>query len=259
VEAKRKIRFAKIDGTVTEEAHTYVYITSDYAVGGVWERRDEFDNEQQRWDITLPLTSPAIAGASNVNQALFFHPGAKYKAGDDRHASPYGEVLFHKDCAIQLWKLPDGLDAKEAHQEIVGCLPKGEWLFEKQGGCGLVGDVYIGFYLMNDLSFTEKTDRISITSSLRDGLNGIVIEAVSCKEAAVLGIKGLAGWAESLNSRRAAFTELSEAGEEGKLSLVYQTRNNDTLSITVGVNSLERSINGQFIEFSDYLTGEQSL
>ena len=58
---KRKIQFTYVDEIVTEEAHTYVFITPDYAVGGIWERIREFDNEQKRWDITLPLTQSESA------------------------------------------------------------------------------------------------------------------------------------------------------------------------------------------------------
>ncbi|NOU92642.1 hypothetical protein GC093_05280 [Paenibacillus sp. LMG 31456] len=260
-EVKRNIRFAGLDGKVTEEAHTYVYITPDYAVGGVWERRDEFDNEQQRWDITLPLTSQAFTDGNHVNQALFFHPGAKYKSGDDRHASPYGEVLFHMDSLIQLWALPSSLpslDANEANkEELVGCLPKGEWRFEKQSGYGRIGDVYMAFHLMNDFTYLEKTDRISISSTFEDGLNGVVMEVVACKEVAALGIDSLNSWAESMNNQRAAYTVIPSAAETGdKLSVVYKTRRNDVLSLTFGTNDYERTINGQPITFTDYQTGE---
>ncbi|MFD0681770.1 MULTISPECIES: hypothetical protein [unclassified Paenibacillus] len=258
-EVKRTIQFAGVDGAVTEEAHTYVYITEDYAAGGVWERRTEFDNEQQRWDITLPLTSQALKDNNHVNQALFFHPGAKYKSGDDRHASPYGEVLFHKDCIIQLWALPSSLPSLEMNetcQELVGCLPKGEWHFEQQSGYGRVGNVYMAFHLMNDYTHIEKTDRISIASPLQDGLNGVVMEVVSCKEAAALGVDSLADWAESMNNQRAAYTIIPFAETNGKLNIVYKTRRNDVLSLTIGTSNNEKMINGLPVTFTDYPTGE---
>ncbi|UUZ90394.1 hypothetical protein LJK87_31355 [Paenibacillus sp. P25] len=51
-EVKRRIRFAGASGEVDSEAHTYAYVAPDYAVGGVWERREEYDNEQLRWDVS---------------------------------------------------------------------------------------------------------------------------------------------------------------------------------------------------------------
>ncbi|MDF2962180.1 MAG: hypothetical protein K0S39_3915 [Paenibacillus sp.] len=251
-EVKRKIRFAGADRTVTEEAHTYVYITPDYATGGIWERRDEFDNEQQRWDVTFPLTSPAITGGNNINQALFFHPGVKYKAGDDRHASPYGEVLFHLDSMIQLWAIPSSTAPDDIYPEIVGCLPKGDWRFQDQSGYGRIGDVYMAFHLMNEWTYTEKTDRISISSPLKAGLNGVVVEVVSCHEAAALGIDSLEKLAESMHSSKAAYTALPSEEAESKLQVHYRTRRNDILALTIGPEGYERMINGEPVNLADY-------
>ena len=33
--------------------HSYVYITESFAIGGMWERIREFDNEQHRWDVAF--------------------------------------------------------------------------------------------------------------------------------------------------------------------------------------------------------------
>ncbi|TDF94181.1 hypothetical protein [Paenibacillus piri] len=260
-EIKRQIRFADADGVVTEEAHTYVYIAPEYAAGGVWERRDEFDNEQQRWDVTLPLTSPAVAGGGSVNQAFFFHPGAKYKPGDDRHASPYGDVLFHLDSIVQLWAVPAGGASDSAYPELVGCMPKGEWRFRERSGCGLAGDVYFVFYLMQPFTYTEKADRISIASSLKDGMNGVVMEVVSRTEADGLGIASLDQLAERMDSMSATFVRTGTPGSDGGLlQASYRTRRGDALSLTVseaaGAAGLNRSVNGQPVPLTDYPTGE---
>ncbi|MDF2938901.1 MAG: hypothetical protein K0Q90_4274, partial [Paenibacillaceae bacterium] len=50
--------------------HSYTFMTPDFAVGGVWERSAEFDNEQHRWDVTLPANQDG-----SVNKAYFFRPG----------------------------------------------------------------------------------------------------------------------------------------------------------------------------------------
>jgi hypothetical protein len=251
VEIKRKIRFALADGVVTEEAHTYAYITSDYAVGGIWERRDEFDNEQQRWDITLPLTETPTE--NGVNQTFFFHPGVKYVPGDDRHASPYGEVLFHKDSIIQMWALPEG--DKEAHPNLIGCLPKGEWKFDKKSGYGRVGNIYLSFHLMNEYGIEEKTDRISITSAFLSNWHGVMMEAISCGEAAELGIHDLDSYAAVMNKKiESLFVKVTPAnGAKAAITATYSTHRNDTLCLTIDtVGGCERLFNDQEIIFDNY-------
>jgi hypothetical protein len=257
VEVKRLIRFAGVEGVVSEEAHTYAYITPDYAVGGIWERREEFDNEQQRWDVTLPLTNPAAA--DGVNQLLFLHPGAKYKPGDDRHASNYGEVLLHKDTVIQLWTLPK--DNSELHPNLVGCLPKGDWKFEDRSGYGDLGNVYVVFHLMNDYTVEEQADRWSVSSSLSSAKNGIVVEALSHQDAEALGIHSV----EDLSKK---FLELlpifQETGAPAyALSANYTTRRGDVLSLSLmdakvsedAIVQAVAAVNGQPMAWNDYTLG----
>ncbi|WP_036746043.1 hypothetical protein [Paenibacillus sp. UNC451MF] len=245
-ELKRKIRFAEVDGEVTEEAHLYTYVTTDYAVGGIWERRDEFDNEQQRWDVTLPLTDPAAA--IGVNQAFFFHPGAKYKEGDDRHQSQYGKVLLHQDTVAQLWEIPS--EDNEAFPSLVGCLPKGEWSFTKRSGFGRIGNLYAAFHLMNDFSTEERSDRVSITSLFVGGSNGVVMEVVASKEAEQLGIFSLEQFAARMQQSKLNFVEKKE--ENGGIEVVYTTRKQDELRLGTAPNS-EATINGQTIRWDEYV------
>ncbi|MFH5181502.1 hypothetical protein ACHHV8_01980 [Paenibacillus sp. TAB 01] len=244
VEEKRLIRFAGADGTVTEEAHTYVYITPDYAVGGIWERRDEFDNEQQRWDVTLPLTDPSAQ--AGVNQAFFFHPGAKYKPGDDRHASRYGEVLLHKDTAMQLWAAPSGGAAEDIFPTIIGCLPKGEWRFIDRSGYGRVGNIYLAFHLMHEFTIEEKADRVSISSPLVSGKNGVAIEALSVSEAKQLGIHNVQELADKMQTHRASFT--TETDADG-CQIAYVTRRGEALSLH---SARTVSIHGKPVDWSGY-------
>ncbi|UUZ83471.1 hypothetical protein LJK88_06200 [Paenibacillus sp. P26] len=132
----------------------------------------------------------APAATDGVNQLYFFHPGASYTEGDDRHASPYGEVLLHRDTVIQLWAVPTA--AEGIAEALIGRLPKGKWSFGERLGRGRLGNLYVAFHLLNGYSTEEKADRISVVSPLDRGLNGIVVEIFPLKEAVARGIGGLA-------------------------------------------------------------------
>lgn len=243
-EIKRKIKFADADDIVTDEAHTYVYITPEYAVGGIWERINEYDNEQQRWDITLPLTQ-----TESVNQAFFFHPGVKYVPGDERHASSYGEVLFHKDTVMQVWNVP--LDKEEAIPFIIGCLPKGEWQFNKHRGYGKIGETYLQFQLMNNLNLEEKEDRISITSPLSSNLNGVIIEIFSSKDANEAGIYDLETYMTAMKHKNEQCFTVNALN--GKIVSSYITWRNEVLSISLdNQGNIERFVNGVKHSLEDY-------
>ncbi|WP_256865520.1 hypothetical protein [Paenibacillus sp. 32352] len=244
-ELKRKIQFAEVDGEVTEEAHLYTYITPDYAVGGIWERRDEFDNEQQRWDVTLPLTDPAAA--IGVNQAFFFHPGNKYKEGDDRHQSRYGQVLFHQDSVAQLWEVP--AEDQEAYPSLIGCLPTGEWSFDGRSGYGRIGNVYAVFHLMNDFHAEEKPDRVSITSPFVGGANGVVMEVMSSKEAEQLGIRDLEQFTSRMRLSPAQFA--ANTADAAGIEVSYETRRKDELKLGTAAG-YEAAVNGESIHWDDY-------
>ncbi|MFD1906160.1 hypothetical protein ACFSQ7_22390 [Paenibacillus rhizoplanae] len=70
--------------------HSYAYICKDYAAGGMWERVEEFDNEQLRWAFSLPV--PAAAG---VNRLYF---SIRVKATS--RAIPGTKVLIWRCCII---------------------------------------------------------------------------------------------------------------------------------------------------------------
>jgi hypothetical protein len=204
-----------VDGIVTEKAHTYSYITADYAVGGIWEWRQEFDNEQQRWVVTLPLTETTIA--DGVNQLFFFHPGDRYMSGDDRHASPYGEVLLHKDAVIQLWALPE--DASDVYPSLIGCLPKGEWRFHGKSGYGRIGNLYTAFHLMNDFIIEEKADRISVASAVVSAALGVIVEAISSSEALAKGIETVDDFAAAMQVNGIIWLTSADTSLPGRLTL----------------------------------------
>jgi hypothetical protein len=244
IEIRRKIKFSNADEMVTDEAHTYVYITPEFAVGGIWERINEYDNEQQRWDITLPVTQ-----TESVNQAFFFHPGIKYIPGDDRHASTYGEVMYHKDTVIQVWNVP--LDKKEAISFVIGCLPKGEWQFNNHRGYGKIGDTFLQFHLLNEFKMEEKVDRISITSPLSSNLNGVIIEIISSKEANELGIYDLLSFITNMEERNKTCFASDRSAE--KINVSYLTWRNELLQFSLdNQGNVDRLLNGQSISFVDY-------
>ncbi|CAG7646061.1 hypothetical protein ACFQI7_23240 [Paenibacillus allorhizosphaerae] len=249
-EVKRLIRFAAEDGEVTSAAHTYTYVTRDYALGGIYERREEFDNEQLRWDVSLPLDSePAAAG---VNQLYFFHPGSKYAPGDDRHASPYGEVLFDRGASLQLWAIPEEA-AGEAFDSLVGCLPKGEWRFDKFGGCGKLGSVYAAFHAYGGepVAITEKADRYSVAVSLEEGRRaGIIVEVMSTDEADAQGVHNLDDWLSAVRER---FSNAFKP-QQDSLAVSYPSIRGKQLHLAVGNDGLltSRNINGTGIAFDDY-------
>ncbi|WP_238579281.1 hypothetical protein [Neobacillus niacini] len=242
-EIKRKIKFSNADGIVTEKAHTYVFITPEYAVGGIWERINEYDNEQQRWDITLPLTQ-----SESVNQAFFFQPGEKYVPGDDRHSSSFGEVMYHKDTVIQVWNIPSD---EEAHPFINGCLPKGEWKFTENKGYGKVGDTFITFQLMNEFNWEEKNDRISIISPISSNWNGVIMEIVSAKDALVWGIHDLETYITAMEVKnKSCFTS---EGSVNKTTVSYITWRNDVIQFSLdNKGNKDRVLNGHSISFVDY-------
>ncbi|KZE80450.1 hypothetical protein AV654_13195 [Paenibacillus elgii] len=244
-ELKRKIRFAGADETVESEAHTYAYLTNDYALGGIWERRDEFDNEQLRWDVSLPLDTETAA--LGVNQLYFFHPGAYYTPGDDRHASSYGQVLLDKDTVIAVWDVPPDAEAVDT---LVGCLPKGEWHFEERSAYGKLGQVFAAVHLLQPLSVKEQNDRLSAASLLSNGRNAVVVEAMRAAEAEAFGVFTLEDW-----RALAGASDKQPAFEDGKetLSVAYTTRRGHRLQLTVrGETIVQRTVDGVTVAFDDY-------
>ncbi|TBL80540.1 hypothetical protein [Paenibacillus thalictri] len=254
-ELKKRIRITNADAALVEDVHSYTYVTPEYAVGGLWERRLEFDNEQHRWNVTLPLTNVA----NGVNQAYFFHPGEKYKPGDDRHASPYGEVLLHRNSACALYILP-----QNAGETLIGCLPRGQWIFNEHTGAGKIGDVYIAFAVMQPYTTEEKPERISVSSSGR--INGVMMEAISEYEARSIGIESL----EQLQDRwgqlahRQVFRQIeaaedNEAGDTVVFSYESLLGTKLEMSLTAAHDEkdcrllkLERSVNGSPVDFTQY-------
>ncbi|MFX3636312.1 MAG: hypothetical protein ACE3L7_05010 [Candidatus Pristimantibacillus sp.] len=159
--------------------HSYAYITESYAAGGLWERVQEFDNEQLRWCFSLPVTE-----SGGANQLYFFHPGQGHNAGDPRHQSGYTEVLYHKNVIMALYPVP----ASEKNL-LIGVLPKGEWLKHSQALFGHVNGVYFAVYLSVPYEIEEREGYWEVAAVGLPG--GVVIEAMEVQEAEKFGVEGL--------------------------------------------------------------------
>jgi hypothetical protein len=195
--------------------HSYAYITEDYAVGGMWERVEEFDNEQLRWAFSLP-----VSGEGGGNQLYFFHPGQYYNEGDPRHQSRYMEVLYHKNVIISLFPIP-----QDEKNTIIGVLPHGQWTKQPKAMFGQVGDVFFAIYLSHSYELQERQGYVEVSATGMPG--GVVVEATNAKELAERGIIGLEAFIKAMGNNEPNF-EL----EEG-LSAFYNTSNSDRLHLSL--------------------------
>jgi hypothetical protein len=242
VEIKRQIRlFSEEDKQEHDALHHYVYITSDYAMGGMWERTNEYLNEQHRWDISLP-----VEHNDTINQIYFFHPGEGYHSSmeDGRHQSPNCEVLFHKNVVCALYyKLPE-----ERLPFIVGYLPKGEWLNDEKDLYGKVGDVYFAIHVANPITLIEKESHLLVNSF--GDKNGVVIEVLTRYEAELLNIRNLVNFKSYMGSFKVDF-----GFKGGDVQVIdYKTTQGERVSLKYDSSreKVTRLVNGQLISFNDY-------
>ncbi|MCA0756118.1 hypothetical protein KP806_13765 [Paenibacillus sp. N4] len=190
----------KQSGSAFVQLHSYVYITKDFAAGGVWERYEEFDNEQHRWDISLPVDS-----TDGVNTAYFFHPSGTDALQDPRHQTGHSEVLFHKNTVAAIYRIPAG-----AQESIVGVLPRAEWLCERRLLLAQVGRVYLSVHIMQPYTLETLADRCLVTSE--GALNGVVVEAISLETAESLGLSGFEAFAVNARQRSAEWSAGEASG-----------------------------------------------
>lgn len=215
--------------------HSYAYITEDFAVGGMWERVVEFDNEQLRWTYSLPVN-----GADGANQLYFFHPGQGYHEGDPRHQSRFAEVLYHKNVVLSLFPIPEG-----EKNTIIGVLPHGEWLQHSQALFGEVADVYFAVYLSQPYQVQERSRYLEVIAEGMPG--GVVVEAISVKEAVRRGIKGLREFAMVMEQNEPLFE-----CEEG-VGVNYTNWNAEQLHLSMDTAEAPLAlIDGEKVTFDNY-------
>jgi hypothetical protein len=237
-EVKRLI--PRTPGIEGEPLHSYVYMTEHYAIGGMWERAEEFDNEQHRWDITFPLQADVA-----TNQAYFFLPAVDNEASDLRHQGGRSEVLFHRNVIIALYP-----DAAKHPLPLSGCLPKGTWLEDKHALFGQCGQVFIAVFIKQAYGLEEQSGLNLVTSA--GGPNGVVIECIDVIEAEQKGYRNLEQFAEAMRQRMPLYSDIESVG------IAYTALSGDLLKLTIGVNELgeagqaEPLINGKCVDWSDY-------
>ncbi|WP_138755276.1 hypothetical protein [Paenibacillus sinopodophylli] len=217
------------------ELHSYVYVTKDFAAGGMWERHAEFDNEQHRWDVSLPLDHQA-----GVNQAYFFHPSDTNAGEDPRHHTEHSEVLFHKNTIVALYAIPEG-----AKDSIIGILPANEWLQEPRLLLGKSKHVYFAVHLLQSFETEQLPDRLCAIS--RGVRNGVIMEVISTEDAQRYGLADFEAFAAAARSRK------PEWATDEKLGVRYITSDEAELKLYVDHNGvIERKINDEEVDFSHY-------
>ncbi|MDQ0058679.1 hypothetical protein [Paenibacillus harenae] len=211
--------------------HSSLFVDEGFAMGGIWERVKEFDNEQHRWGIDFPLRQD-----EGVNRLYVLPPGDGYVGGDPRHAGETGHVLFHRNAIIALYPFAEG-----AGDMLVGVLPRGEWIPGDNAVYGYVEGVFIALHMLHGFSLEEEHDRIKLTSAgLASG--GVVVEAISAKAALRKQLRSLADFAAAMAENK----PLWAASEDEPLRVEYTNLDGDRLAMTLGNESqrIVRTVNG---------------
>ena len=224
--------------------HSYTYMTPDFAAGGVWERATEFDNEQHRWDVTLPANRDG-----SVNKAYFFRPGNGFSQGDYRHEGGLSQLLLHRNAAVALFAPSEEPVETEL---ILGVLPKGDWLFGDRQMTGLVGSVYLVLHIMNPYTCVENEERGCIEVRSEGEVNGVAVEAFTAATASARGWGSLTEVATAAN-RQAQEGLFSSV--DGVLQFKGKTLAEDTelrLDISTDGSVKLRTINGSPVAFEGY-------
>lgn len=188
--------------------HSYAYICEQFAAGGLWERVDEFDNEQLRWAFTLPVRADG-----SVNRLYFFHPGRGYREGDPRHQSGRMEVLYDRRVVAAWFKGPDESDSCDY---AVGVLPEGSWLERPNALFGRCDGALFAVFLSGGHILTERDGYREARLAALPG--GVVVEAISEREAAARGIADLAAFAAEMEGRAPKFAPAPQAAQAGALA-----------------------------------------
>ncbi|MCQ4086816.1 hypothetical protein [Saccharibacillus sp. JS10] len=236
VEVKKNIPKMSAEGSKSM-LHSYTYLTDAYAVGGMWEYDESPDQVQHRWDVTLPLSYEL---GSTVNQAYMIHPKDSSKPNNLLHGSSYTHILPDRSVVMAMYTVP-----QDEHPDLVGVLPKGEWIYDEKAMFGLVGGVYLAVFIRNGYQKDEQDDRILLSSTGHQ--NAVVFEAASVEEAESLDAEDLEEFADLMRERAPMF---SEDGNR----LQYRSLHSRKLELSVTeVNKVQAQINGQLASFHDHI------
>lgn len=228
----------EVDG-VKRELHSYVYVTRQYAAGGLWERVKEFDNEQLRWLFSLP-----VRRGGKGNQLYFFHPGEGYNAagGDPRHQSEWTDVLYRKNVIMALYPLPD-----DVPDEVVGVLPEGEWTFSDHAIFGRVEETYFAVYLTSPYEVRQRSGYSLV--ECKGHRTGIVVEAISSLDAKQCGMSALEDFVHKMSVCKPRFFMDDEFRVE---YISFAEKELLTLNVKNPGNPGEARANGDIIAFDHY-------
>lgn len=223
-----------------QQLHSYLYMTEQYAAGGVWERSLEFDNEQHRWEITFPLEMQH----GGVNRLYALQPGDKYKEGDPRHESENGDTLFHQNVIIAHYP-----ELSEGDNRLIGILPVGKWESGRLGLYGYVNNVYVSIYLTQPYVLNAEDDRVVL--NIASGPSSVIVEAIAEEE-----LKSIVPSVHHLNAFSSYMDDSKAAGftmKDESITISYRSLRGDELTINRNQEGkLTRAINGAPVEFDDY-------
>ncbi|MNM78860.1 hypothetical protein D3C81_907790 [compost metagenome] len=228
-------------GGVKHRLHSYAYLTGQFGVGGMWERVEEFDNEQLRWLFSLPVRG------EKGNQLYFFHPGKGYDpAGNDpRHQSGWTDVLYHKNVVMAVYSLPE-----DATEQVNGVLPEGEWRFAANGIFGKVEETYFAVYVSGAYQVQDRNGYLQVVADGR--CVGIVVEALGVPEASPRGVTGLDEFVSALRSRAPRFEVGGGAGSIGASYATYAEEAKLFLYVDAPGLPGNRRVNGQRVDLESY-------
>lgn len=239
--AESKVAILKEISGVKQRLHAYAYLSHCFAVGGLWERVEEFDNEQLRWLYSLPVRG------EKGNQLYFFHPGKGYDPSDHdpRHQSEWTEVLYHRNAVVAVYSLPE-----EVPERVIGVLPEGEWRFAANGIFGKVEEAYFAVYPSSTYQVRERDGYLQVEVAGRSV--GVVVEAIGEPEANERGVSDLEDFVSALMSRAPQFTVGDRAGRIGVSYTSYAEEAQLRLSVEGPGLAGDRRINGERVDLESY-------
>lgn len=213
--------------------HQSVYCTEHAATGGILERVTEFDNEQHRWEVTLPLSE-----ARGANRLYLFSPGAGFVEGDPRHESEAGELLFSGHTVFGLYPAMESAEAR-----IIGVLPQGDWMLKSAVAYGELPHLYAGVFMPDDFSVVDRSDYLELDSPGLAAGNGYVVEVIEKAVASAMGIHTLEEFAALMDTRRPQWSL-----DDEHMTVSYSNTTEDRLTLTVNVQgNVSRIRNGRKI------------